>query len=45
MTGDDSGELTTPDLDLVLERLARVDQDVTALPQGSLDCKPCPSIS
>lgn len=39
------GELTALDLDLVLERLAQVDQDVAALRQGSLDCQPCASIS
>jgi hypothetical protein len=39
------GELTAPDLDLVLERLAQVDQDVAALRQGTLDPQPCPSIS
>ncbi|MGB5136628.1 MAG: hypothetical protein WBN89_15800 [Prochlorococcaceae cyanobacterium] len=41
------GELTALDLDLdlVLERLAQVDQDVAALRQGTLDREPCPSIS
>ena len=39
------GELTALDLDLVLERLAQVDQDVAALRQGTLDPQPCPSIS
>jgi hypothetical protein len=39
------GELTALDLALVMERLAQVDQDVAALRQGSLDRKPCPSIS
>ena len=39
------GELTSVDLLLVLERLAQVDQEVTGLRTGSLDCQPCPSIS
>lgn len=41
----DDGELTALDLTLVLDRLARVDQDVAALCQHSLDHEPCPSIS
>ncbi|MCP9861200.1 MULTISPECIES: hypothetical protein [unclassified Cyanobium] len=39
------GELTALDLDLVMERLAQVDEDVAALRQGTLDREPCPSIS
>lgn len=39
------GELTALDLELVLERLAQVDQDVAALRHGTLDRDPCPSIS
>jgi hypothetical protein len=39
------GELTALDLDLVMDRLAQVDQDVAALRQGSLNREPCPSIS
>ena len=39
------GDLTALDLELVLERLAEVDQDVAALLQGSLDREPCPSTS
>ncbi|WP_411869024.1 hypothetical protein [Vulcanococcus limneticus] len=39
------GELTALDLDLVMDRLAQVDQDVAALRQDSLDREPCPSIS
>lgn len=39
------GELTALDLDLVMERLAQVDQEVAALRQGTLDREPCPSIS
>jgi len=39
------GELTALDLDLVLERLAQVDQEVTALRQASLSPQPCPSMS
>ena len=39
------GELTSVDLLLVLERLAQVDQEMTGLRSGSLDCQPCPSIS
>ena len=36
------GDLTPLDLDLVLERLAQVDQDVAALRQATLDREPCP---
>jgi hypothetical protein len=39
------GELTALDLDLVMDRLALVDQDVAALRQGTLDREPCPSVS
>jgi hypothetical protein len=39
------GELTALDLCLVLERLAQVDQEMTALQQGTLAVRPCPSIS
>ncbi|MEB3297139.1 MAG: hypothetical protein VKL23_06355 [Cyanobacteriota bacterium] len=39
------GELTSLDLLLVLERLAQVDQEVSALRTDSSDCQPCPSIS
>jgi hypothetical protein len=39
------GELTSMDLILVLERLARVDQHVAALCRTDLEGKPCPSIS
>ncbi len=39
------GELTSLDLILVLNRLAQVDQEVTGLRTGSLDCQPCPSIN
>ena len=39
------GELTALDLDLVLERLAQVDQEVTAQRQASLSPQPCPSMS
>jgi hypothetical protein len=39
------GELTALDLGLVLERLAQVDQEVTGLRTGSLDCQPCASSS
>ena len=41
----ENGELTDLDLRLVLERLAQVDQDVTALLDRSVDNLPCPSIS
>ena len=39
------GELTALDLCLVLERLAQVDQEMTALRQESIEVQPCPSIS
>ena len=39
------GELTALDLCLVLERLAQVDQEMTALRQESLSPQPCPSMS
>ncbi|MGL6135008.1 MAG: hypothetical protein ACRC1L_12590 [Prochlorococcaceae cyanobacterium] len=39
------GQLTALDLDLVLERLAQVDQDVAALRQATLDRERCHSIS
>ncbi|MEI7951929.1 MAG: hypothetical protein WCH37_04525 [Synechococcaceae cyanobacterium ELA182] len=39
------GELTAVDLCLVLERLAQVDQEMTALRQENLSPQPCPSIS
>jgi hypothetical protein len=39
------GELSALDLDLVMERLAQVDQDVAALRQDTLNPEPCPSIS
>lgn len=39
------GGLTSLDLELVLQRLAQVDQDVAALRQETLDRDPCPSIS
>ena len=39
------GDLTPLDLELVLERLAQVDQDVAALRQGTLDREPCPLTS
>jgi hypothetical protein len=39
------GELEALDLNLVLERLAKVDLDVATLRQGTVDCEPCPSIS
>jgi len=39
------GELSALDLDLVMERLARVDQDVAALRQDTLNREPCPSFS
>jgi hypothetical protein len=45
MKWSSDGELTALDLCLVLERLAQVDQEVTGLRTGSLDCQPCPSIS
>ena len=45
MKWSSDGELTALDLCLVLERLAQVDQEVTGLRTGSLDCQPCPSFS
>jgi hypothetical protein len=39
------GELTALDLQLVLERLAQVDQDVVAILDRTVDEIPCPSIS
>jgi hypothetical protein len=39
------GELTALDLELVMERLALVDQDVAALRQDIPNREPCPSIS
>jgi hypothetical protein len=39
------GELTARDLNLVMERLAQVDQQVTGLELDTLDREPCPSIS
>ncbi len=41
------GELTAQDMNLVMERLAQVDQDVSvsALRQGTVGSEPCPSIS
>jgi hypothetical protein len=39
------GELTELDLNLVIARLAQVDQDVAALYQETPDQRPCPSIS
>jgi hypothetical protein len=39
------GELTRGDLELVLERLAQVDQDMAAERQHTLSRQPCPSIS
>lgn len=41
----DDGELSSLDFDLVMERLARVDQDVAALRQPSQQLEPCPSLS
>lgn len=41
----EDGELTALDLDLVLQRLARVDEDVAALHQLSPEREACPSIS
>jgi hypothetical protein len=38
------GELTALDLSLVLERLAQVDREVSAVPQSSLDSQPCSSV-
>jgi hypothetical protein len=39
------GELASVDLELVLERLAQVDQDMAAERQRTLSPCPCPSIS
>ena len=39
------GELSALDLSLVLERLAQVDQELTALPQHAANSQPCASIS
>jgi hypothetical protein len=39
------GELTALDLQLVLERLAQVDEDVVAILDRTVDEIPCPSIS
>ena len=39
------GELTSLDLLLVLERLARVDQELTGLCLDSLVAQPCPSLN
>ena len=39
------GELTALDLGLVLERLAQVDHELTALHQHTAQPQPCPSIS
>jgi hypothetical protein len=39
------GELTALDLSLVLERLAQVDREVSAVPQSSLDSQPFSSVS
>jgi hypothetical protein len=39
------GELASGDLELVLERLAQVDQDMAAERQRTLSCQPCPSTS
>ena len=39
------GELSALDLNRVLERLAQVDQQVTALHQHTAQPQPCPSIS
>jgi hypothetical protein len=39
------GELARVDLELVLERLAQVDQDMAAERQRTLSCPSCPSIS
>ena len=40
-----NGELTALDLDLVMERLAQVDQDAAALRQATLNRESSPSIS
>ncbi|MDA0718407.1 MAG: hypothetical protein O2839_09385 [Cyanobacteria bacterium] len=39
------GELTAIDLQLVLERLAQVDEDVVAILDRTVEEIPCPSIS
>jgi hypothetical protein len=39
------GELARGDLELVLERLAKVDLDMAAERQRSASCQPCSSIS
>jgi len=39
------GELTALDLRLVMQRLALVDPEVTALQEETPDQQPCPSIS
>lgn len=39
------GELTAQDLSLVLDRLAQVDQQVTALNQHTETGQPCSSVS
>jgi hypothetical protein len=39
------GELARVDLELVLERLAQVDQDMAAERQRTLSSQACPSIS
>ena len=39
------GELTALGLGLVLERLAQVDQELTAVNQDTANPQPCPSIS
>ena len=39
------GELTSMDLELVMERLAQVDRDVASLHQRTLNHDPCPSTS
>jgi hypothetical protein len=39
------GELTALDLQLVLERLAQVDEDVVSILDRTVDEIPCPSIS
>lgn len=38
-----NGELTALDLNLVLERLAEVDHELTAMHPSQLDPQPCPS--
>lgn len=39
------GELTDLDLRLVLQRLAQVDPELTALQERSPEAQPCPSVS